>query len=63
MEKVARGNPLQILTAGDNLEDEDEDIGDAEAIDDHDPQTAPAAAAGETTRRRVLIQPRGKILL
>jgi hypothetical protein len=33
-EKVARGNLLQILTAGDKVEDEDEDIGDAEAIDD-----------------------------
>jgi hypothetical protein len=35
-EKVARGNLLQILTGGD-LEDEDEDIGDAEASDDCDP--------------------------
>ncbi len=36
-EKVARGNLLQILTAGDDVEDEDEDIGDAEASDDCDP--------------------------
>ncbi len=36
-EKVARGNLLQILTAGDDVEDEDNDIGDAEAIDDCDP--------------------------
>jgi hypothetical protein len=36
-EKVARGNLLQILTAGDDVENEDEDIGDAEAIDDCDP--------------------------
>ncbi len=41
-EKVARGNLLQILTAGDEVGDEDEDIGDAEAIDDCDPSTAPA---------------------
>jgi hypothetical protein len=32
-EKAARGNLLQILTAGDDVED----IGDAEAIDDCDP--------------------------
>jgi hypothetical protein len=32
-EKVAQGNLLRILTAGDDVEDEDEDIGDAEAID------------------------------
>jgi hypothetical protein len=36
-EKVARGNLLQILTAGDDVEDADEDIGDAEASDDCDP--------------------------
>jgi hypothetical protein len=36
-EKVARGNLLQILTAGDDVEDADEDSGDAEAIDDCDP--------------------------
>jgi hypothetical protein len=36
-EKLARGNLLQILTAGDDVEDKDEDIGDAEAIDDCDP--------------------------
>jgi hypothetical protein len=35
-EKVAQANPLRILTAGDDVEDEDEDIGDAEAIDDCD---------------------------
>jgi hypothetical protein len=34
-EKVDRGNLLQILTTGDDLEDEN--IGDAEAIDDCDP--------------------------
>jgi hypothetical protein len=62
-EKVAQGNLLRILTAGDAVEDEGEDIGDAEAIDDCDPWTAPGTAAGETIRRRVLIQPRGKILL
>jgi hypothetical protein len=33
-EKVAQGNLLRILTAGDDVEDEDEDIGDAEAVDD-----------------------------
>src|SRR5262249_40266593 len=32
-EKVARGNLLQFVTAGDDIEDEDEDVGDAEAID------------------------------
>ena len=36
-EKVAQGNLLRILTAGDDVEDEDEDIGDAEAIDGCDP--------------------------
>ena len=36
-EKVAQGNLLRILTAGDDVEDEDEDIGDAEALDDCDP--------------------------
>ena len=36
-EKVAPGNLLRILTAGDDVEDEDEDVGDAEAIDDCDP--------------------------
>jgi hypothetical protein len=30
-DKVARGNLLQILTAGDDVVDEDEDIRDAEA--------------------------------
>jgi hypothetical protein len=40
-EKIAQGNLRRILTAGDDVEDEDEDIGDAEAIDDCDPQTAP----------------------
>ena len=35
-ERVARGNLLRILTAGDDVEDQDEDIGDAEAIDDCD---------------------------
>jgi hypothetical protein len=34
-EKVAQGNLLR--TASDDVEDEDEDIGDAEAIDDCDP--------------------------
>jgi hypothetical protein len=36
-EKVAQGSLLRILTAGDDVEDEDEGIGDAEAIDDCDP--------------------------
>ena len=36
-EKVARSNLLRILTAGDDVEDEDEDIGDADAIDDCSP--------------------------
>ena len=31
-----KGNLLRILTAGDDVEDADEDIGDAEAIDDCD---------------------------
>ena len=35
-EKVAQGNLFRILTAGDDVEDEDEDNGDAEAIDDCD---------------------------
>jgi hypothetical protein len=41
-QKVAQGNLLRILTAGDDVEDADEDIGDAEAINDCDLQTAPA---------------------
>jgi hypothetical protein len=41
-EKVARGNLLPILTAGDGVEDADEDIGDGEAIDGCDPLTGPA---------------------
>jgi hypothetical protein len=38
-EKVAGGNLPRTLTAGDDVEEEDEDeeIGDAEAIDDCDP--------------------------
>jgi hypothetical protein len=36
-EKVGLGNLLQILAAGDDVEDEDEDIGEAEAVDDCDP--------------------------
>jgi hypothetical protein len=36
-EKVAQTNLLRILAAGDDVEDEDEDIGDAEAIDDCSP--------------------------
>jgi hypothetical protein len=32
-EKVAQGNLLRMLTAGDDVEDEDEDNSDAEAID------------------------------
>ena len=36
-EKVAQGNLLRILTAGDDVEDEDEDIGEAEAVDDCGP--------------------------
>jgi hypothetical protein len=36
-EKVAQGNLLQIVTAGDDFDDEDEDNGDAEAVDDCDP--------------------------
>jgi hypothetical protein len=39
-EKVARGNLLQILqilTAGDDVEDADKDIGDAEANGGYDP--------------------------
>jgi hypothetical protein len=35
-EKVTLGNLLRILTAGDDVEDEGKDIGDAEAIDDCD---------------------------
>jgi hypothetical protein len=34
---IAKENLLRILTAGDDVEDEDEDIGNAEAIDDCDP--------------------------
>jgi hypothetical protein len=34
--KVVRGNLLPILTAGDDVEDENEDIGGTEAIDDCD---------------------------
>jgi hypothetical protein len=58
-EKVVRGSLLPIVTAGDDIEDED--IGDAEAIDGCSPQKA--LAAGETIRRRPLIQPGGKNLL
>jgi hypothetical protein len=36
-EKVARSNLLRILAVGDDVEDEDEDIGDAEGVDDCDP--------------------------
>ena len=36
-ENVAQGNLLRILTAGDDVEDEDEDFGDGEAGDDCDP--------------------------
>ena len=36
-EKVAQGDLLRILAAGDDVEDADENIGDAEAIDDRDP--------------------------
>jgi hypothetical protein len=36
-EKVAGGSLLQILMAGDDVEDADEDIGDTEGIDDCDP--------------------------
>jgi hypothetical protein len=35
-EMVAQGNLLRILTAGDDVEDEVEEIGDAEAVDDRD---------------------------
>jgi hypothetical protein len=59
-EKVARGNRLRILTAGDDLEDEDEDIDDAAAIDDCDPLNGGGRRLPD---RRVLIQPGGKILL
>jgi hypothetical protein len=52
-EQVARGNVLQILTVGDDAEDEDGDIGDAEAIDDCDRQTAPAYGGWRTIRWRV----------
>ena len=37
-EKVAQGNSLQILTAGDDVEDKN--IGDAEAIDGSGPSAA-----------------------
>ena len=37
LEKVARGSLFQILTAGDAVQDEDEEVGDAEAIDHCDP--------------------------
>jgi len=40
--KVAQGNLLRILTAGDDVEDKDEDIGDGEASDGCDPWTMPA---------------------
>jgi hypothetical protein len=64
-EKVARGgNLLRILTADDGVEDKDEDIGDAEAIDDCDPWTGPLD--GLRARQFVEgapIQPKGKILL
>jgi hypothetical protein len=39
--KVTRGNLLQILTAGDVVEDADEDVGDAEAI-----ESRPVGGAG-----------------
>jgi hypothetical protein len=41
-EKVAQGNLLQILIANDDVEDDDEDVGDAESLDGCDPWTAPA---------------------
>ena len=61
-EKVAQCNLLRILTAGDDVEDEDEDIGDDEAIDDCEPWTAPAGCRRDNSSKG-LIQPRGKILL
>ena len=62
-EKVAQGNLLRILMAGDDAGDEDDDIGDAEAIDDCDPWTAPADGCWRDNSPKELIQPRGKILL
>jgi hypothetical protein len=50
-EKVAQGNLLRILTAGDDVEDEGEDIADAEAIDDCDPQTAPAGCRRDNSSK------------
>jgi hypothetical protein len=35
-EKVSRRNLLPILTAGDDVEDEDEDIGDGESSEEYD---------------------------
>jgi hypothetical protein len=61
--KVARGNLLQILSAGDGVEDADEDIGDAKAVDDCDPWTTPADGGRRENSSKDLIQPRGKILL
>ena len=60
-EKVARGNLLQILTAGDDVEDEDIGVPKPSTIAIRRRRRPPAA--GETIRRRVLIQPKGKILL
>jgi hypothetical protein len=36
-ENVASGNLLQIFTAGDDVEDAEEDIGDAESLENCDP--------------------------
>jgi hypothetical protein len=49
----ARGNLLEILTAGD----------DAEACDDCEPETVPADGRRRDHSSKVLIQPEGKILL
>jgi hypothetical protein len=57
-EKVARRNLLQILTAADDV-DEDEDIGDAEVGEDCNRRDA----GPHGNRRRALIQPGGNILL
>src|SRR5215472_4840222 len=60
-EKVAQGNSRQILTAGDDVEDKN--IGDPKPSTVQTRRRRGSTAAGEPTRRRVAIQPGGKIFL
>jgi hypothetical protein len=62
-EKVAPGSLLQILTAGDDVEDEDEGHRRCRNHRRLRPAGGAVRRRPATIRRRVLIQPRGKILL